>query len=164
MCCRLSAFKDKDLIGLHCSCWRVDRCGPVHRTCHPDADPGADGATRHSLTARQRYSAKCTRSSGVSPYINGWRPSIRFMPPCGQTSTSAVTPRSRARWSIVHGLATLAIDNQLASLVSSESRERAERLEVILGTPCLCSRTQAAETGKGDAKYQRRSTRLNPGH
>jgi hypothetical protein len=135
MCCRLTAFKDTDLIGLHCSCWRVNRCGPVHCTCHPDADPGADRATHHSLIARQRYSAKCIRSSGVSPFINRWRPSIRFMPPCGQTSTSAVTPRSRARWSIVHGQAPLAIDNQRASPVSSEPRERAERLEVIRPRP-----------------------------
>jgi hypothetical protein len=95
MCCRLTAFKDTDLIGLHCSCWRVDRCGPVHLNCHPDADPGADRATHRSITARQRYLANFTRSSGVSPFINRWRPSIRFMPPCGQTSTSAVTPRSR---------------------------------------------------------------------
>ena len=148
MCCRLTAFKDTDLIGLNCSCWRVDRCGPVHLNCHPDADPGADRATHRSITARQRYSAKFTRSSGVSPFINRWRPSSRFMPPCGQTSSSAET-LGRAQWSIVHGLATLAIDNQLARLVSSEPRERGERLEVNLGHALPLFADAGSGEGKG---------------
>jgi len=41
-------------------------------------------------------------------------------------------PRTLLAWSIVHGLATLAIDNQLATLVPVEPADRAKRLEGIL--------------------------------
>ena len=41
-------------------------------------------------------------------------------------------PRTLLAWSIVHGLATLAIDNQLATLVPVEPADRAKRFEGIL--------------------------------
>jgi AcrR family transcriptional regulator len=55
-------------------------------------------------------------------------------------------PRTLLAWSIVHGLATLALDNQLAGLVPCDATERADRLEAILRSALPLF----AETGGGD--------------
>lgn len=49
---------------------------------------------------------------------------------------------------IVHGLAALALVNQLASLIPSEPQEHAERLEAILD----CALPLFKDAGTGDGK------------
>lgn len=59
-------------------------------------------------------------------------------------------PRTLLAWSIVHGLATLAIDNQLATLVPVEPADRAKRLEGILrfALPLFTEKNSATGTGE----------------
>ena len=59
-------------------------------------------------------------------------------------------PRTLLAWSIVHGLATLALDNQLASLIPSEPEDRAEQFEAIL--VCALPLFADAGAGAGDGK------------
>ena len=59
-------------------------------------------------------------------------------------------PRTLLAWSIVHGLATLAIDNQLATLVPAEPADRAKRFEGILrfALPLFMEKNSATGTGE----------------
>jgi AcrR family transcriptional regulator len=58
-------------------------------------------------------------------------------------------PRTLLAWSIVHGLATLALDSQLENLVSGEPRMRATRLEAVLGRALPLFEDGGAENGTG---------------